>query len=60
MNGSIERVAKKSQFVPPYVSRTFAAAAGKAGDLAGCCVAAVQNRAREGAGCGDLQASHVA
>lgn len=29
MNGSIERVAKKSQFVPPYVSRTFAAARGE-------------------------------
>lgn len=29
MNGSIERVVKKSQFVPSYVSWTFALPAGK-------------------------------
>lgn len=49
MNGSIERVVKKSEFVPLYVSWS----AGKAGDLAGSRVAVVQNGAREGVGCGD-------
>jgi len=29
MNGTIERVAKKSQFVPSYVRQTFAAARGE-------------------------------
>lgn len=49
MNGSIEGVTKKSQLVPPYVSWST----GKAGDLAGLCVAVVLSSARKGAGCDD-------
>lgn len=61
MNGSIERVVKKSQFVPSYVSWTFERPRGKAGDLAGCCCrAVVHSGAREGVGCGASKESRVA